>query len=64
MQIQISFHAGPVISGLRQLLLLILFNIPAAVAEDTLARARIVAQTEREFSARCAEIGIRDSCAP
>jgi len=61
MQIQISFHAGPVISGLRQLLLLILFNIPAAVAEDTLARARIVAQTEREFSARCAEIGIRDS---
>jgi len=40
MQIQISFHAGPVISGLLQLLLLILFNIPAAAAEDTLARAR------------------------
>jgi hypothetical protein len=61
MQIQVSFHAGPVISGLLQHLPLILLNIPAAAAEDALARARIVAQTEREFSARCAEIGIRDS---
>jgi len=40
---------------------LISFNTPAAAAEDVLARARIVAQTERQFSARCAEIGIRDS---
>lgn len=61
MPIQISFHAGPVISGLLQFLVLILFHTPAAAAEDTLVRARIVAQTERQFSARCAEIGIRDS---
>jgi hypothetical protein len=61
MPIQISFHAGPVIFGLLQFLVLILFHTPAAAAEDTLVRARIVAQTERQFSARCAEIGIRDS---
>jgi hypothetical protein len=61
MPIQISLHAGPAISGLLQFLVLILLHTPAAAAEDTLVRARIVAQTERQFSARCAEIGIRDS---
>jgi hypothetical protein len=46
-------------SGL--LLPLAFFHLPAAGAEDLLAEARIVAQTERAFSARCAENGIRDS---
>jgi hypothetical protein len=37
------------------------FSISAGAADDLLAEARIVAQTERAFSVRCAEIGFRDS---
>jgi hypothetical protein len=53
------FPAVNLISGL--LLLFAFFHSPIAAAEDLSAQAGIVAQAERAFSARCAEIGIRDS---
>jgi hypothetical protein len=44
------------------LLLPLAFSLlPVAAAEDLSMETRIVAQTERAFSARCVEIGIRDS---
>jgi ketosteroid isomerase-like protein len=58
MRIQIFPLVG-LSSGL--LMTSVFFTHSAAGAEDILAEARIVAQTERAFSVRCAEIGIRDS---
>ena len=43
------------------LLPLAFFLLPVAAAEDLSPETRIVAQVERTFSARCAEMGIRDS---
>jgi hypothetical protein len=51
----------PVLVTSGMLLALAFLHLPIAVAEDLSAEARIVAQAERAFSARCVEIGIRDS---
>jgi hypothetical protein len=61
MRIRIFLQTGGLNSDLLLLLTLGFFNIAAALDQDLSAQPRIVAQTERAFSARCAEIGIRDS---
>jgi hypothetical protein len=50
-------------SRVLRLLPALLFIIFAANASGRPTMAEVVAKTEKAFSARCLEIGIRDSCA-
>jgi hypothetical protein len=61
MRIQIWLPVYGATSGWFSLVVCAFFSISAGAADDLLAEARIVAQTERAFSVRCAEIGFRDS---
>jgi ketosteroid isomerase-like protein len=61
MRIQFFRPVGRFTSSLLLFPALLLFSVSNAIAGDLSAQAQVVAQTERAFSSRCAEIGMRDS---
>jgi hypothetical protein len=60
-QNQKLFRVGSIRRFVLQSLAILLVGVPTGLADDSSRAAEIVAQTERAFSSRCAEVGIRDA---